>query len=234
MLRRSYAAGAVAAAFALSGTAFAADMPAPEPSPQPAPAPAPAPAFYDWTGVYGGITGGYAWGDYDVTDPDFGSRSFDGDGALLGGTIGSNWQVNNWVFGLEGDLSWADMSGSTNFAPDDPDVHMSADNDWLGTIRGRVGFALDEVLIYGTAGAAFTKANIDMSIDNAVHSDSNTHTGWTAGGGIEAALTEAVSAKVEYLYADFGSENFMLHDEVVSADYDAHIVRAGLNYRFSW
>jgi outer membrane immunogenic protein len=236
MLRKSFAIGTFAAAFAVAGAAGAADMPAPDYTPPPVATPAP--MFYDWTGVYAGITAGYAWGDYGLgvtpgTGPLVGgplaSRGFSGDGFLLGGTLGANWQVNNWVFGLEGDLSWADMDGSTTFAA--PAYTVSADNRWFGTLRGRVGVALDQVLIYGTGGAAFTSIK---ATDSLGFSDSNTHTGWTLGGGLELALTDNLSAKAEYLYADFGSKRYTLGDGPVGMDYDAHIIRAGLNYRFSW
>ncbi len=228
MLRKFLTGGVAASALMIAVPAFAADMPAPTYTPPPMAEPAPAPFAYDWTGVYVGINAGYAWGEYGVGDPDFGGFSMDGDGALIGGTVGANWQVDQFVFGIEGDLSWADMDGSTAPAPG---VVVNAENKWFGTVRGRLGFAVDQILIYGTGGAAFT--SVDAEIPG-LGSDSNTHVGWTLGAGIEAALTENISAKAEYLYADFGSEDYTIGGAITEVDYDAHVVRAGLNYRFSW
>lgn len=222
---------------ALAGPALAADMPAPTFPTEPVPAPAPAPLLFSWSGVYAGLNVGHAWGDYGFeTTPGttFGPLpgiGFDGDGFLAGAQLGANWQVDQFVFGIEGDIAWAGMDGEAAFGAPFAPYAVTADNRWLGTLRGRLGIALDQVLVYGTAGAAFT--NIRAS-DTLGFTDSNTHTGWTVGAGVEAALTDAVSAKVEYLYADFGSRSYDLGDGAVRGDYDTHIVRAGLNYRFSW
>lgn len=228
MLRNSIAAGAFAAAFAVAPV-MAADMPMPDFAAPPAPAPAP--SFYDWTGVYGGLHAGYAWGDYSASAPALPrTYSFDGDGFLAGGQIGANWQIDQFVFGIEGDLSWADMDGSTVI----PATALTAtgDNKWLATIRGRAGIAIENVLIYGTAGAAFTRINQGVV---GVGSDTNTHTGWTVGAGLEIGLTENVSVRGEYLYTDFGNKTYNLPAPVgdVRADYDAHVLRAGINYRFN-
>ncbi len=223
MFKRTLFAGAAAAI--LATPAFAADMPAYEPAPAPAPS-APSPIFYDWTGVYGGIAVGYGWGSYDVTAaPSF---DFDGNGFLAGGTLGSNWQSGQFVFGLEGDMSWAGMDGST-IAPWN-DRTLSVKNRWYGTLRGRAGVAIDEILLYGTGGVAATRINAS----DPVASSTNTHTGWTLGGGIEAGLMENVSAKVEYLYSDFGNRTYHLDNGPTRIDNSSHIVRTGVNYRFSW
>jgi len=111
----------------LSGAAVAADLPTMVPPP-PAPMLSTTPLAYNWSGFYIGAHGGWAFGD----------GAFD-DGAVVGGQIGFNWQFNNFVLGVEGDGSWADVGGA----------------DSLETIRARGGFAFDRFLAYGTGGGAF-------------------------------------------------------------------------------
>jgi outer membrane immunogenic protein len=220
MYKRLLLAGAASALVA--APALAADMPTPVYTPSPVAAPSP--IFYDWTGVYAGVTAGYAWGKYGMNVP---SHTFSGNGFMVGGTLGSNWQVDQLVFGLEGDWSWAGMDGRTAIvAP-----MVSAENRWFGTMRGRLGFAVDQIMLYGTGGLAFTSIK---GFDTAGFSSTNMHTGWTLGTGIEAGMTENVSVKVEYLYADFGNKTYNLANGPRRIDNSSHIIRAGVNYRFSW
>jgi outer membrane immunogenic protein len=129
----------------------------------------PAPAF-SWTGPYLGLTGGYGWGT---------SSGFKG-----GGYAGYNFQINpNWVVGVEGDIL-----GSTQRT-----------NSWDSSVRGRLGYAYDRYLFYGTGGVAFG----DVKNGGA----SSTRTGWTLGAGVEAALTNNMTARVEYRYTDLGTAN---------------------------
>ncbi len=232
MLKRSLIGGVAAFGLLAGGAAFAADMPTY--TPPAAPAPMAPVGFYDWTGVYAGIVGGYAWGDYN----DALGGSVDGDGALIGGTLGANWQVDQFVFGIEGDLSWSDIDGGITEVIAGQTFSTSVEHEWLATIRGRLGVAVDSMLIYATGGLAI--ASIDASVatsgplGSAAGSDSNTHTGWTLGAGIEAGLTENLSIKAEYLYVDLGSENYTFGGvDAGGLDWDGHVIRAGLNYRFN-
>lgn len=234
MLRTNIAVGAFAAAFAFAAPAIAADMPQPDYSKAPVVQPAPQ-TFYDWTGVYAGLNAGYAWGDFegDGIDPAgaFGG-DFDGDGFIGGATLGANWQFDQFVFGVEGDFNFADISGSTTFgvAP----ATVGAETNWLSTVRGRAGIAIDNILIYGTGGVAFADVDSSYAGPGGVGSDSNTHTGWTAGAGVEVGMTPNLSVKAEYLYVDLGDESYN-YTPTAAADLelDSHIVRAGLNYRFN-
>jgi opacity protein-like surface antigen len=97
--------------------------------------------------------------------------------------------------------------------------------DWVGTVRGRIGFAFDRFVVFGTGGFAWTNAEVDVGGVN----DSNFHGGWTAGGGIEAAITGNISAKAEYLYMDFSDE---LYAGVGTIDPELHTFRIGVNYKF--
>jgi outer membrane immunogenic protein len=187
--------------------------------------PAKAPLYmappYNWTGFYVGINGGGAWGSSDFSAP-FPTGAFDLSGGLVGGTVGYNWQMGQFVFGVEGDIDWSHISGSTACGG----TSCETKNDWLATARGRLGYAFDRFLPYVTGGAAF--GNIKTNIPG-VGSTSDTNVGWTVGGGIEAAVAGPWTAKVEYLYVDLGRGGSILGSD---AKFNANVVRAGLNYRF--
>jgi len=200
-----------------TASASAADI-ARRPMPMKAPAYAP---IYNWTGAYIGINGGGGWGRSDYSAP-FPTGSFNTSGGLVGGTLGYNWQMGQLVFGVEGDIDWSNIRGSTPCAG----TTCETRNDWLGTARGRLGYAFGRFLPYVTGGAAF--GNVKTNIAG-IGSASDTKAGWTLGGGLEYGLAGPWSIKAEYLYVDLG------HDSVVlgsNANFHANVVRAGLNYRF--
>ena len=104
--------------------------------------------LYKWTGFYVGLNGGGAWG-HSRWDS---AGGFDVTGGLLGGTIGYDWQTGPLVFGVESDLDWTHIGGSTtSFCP----LGCKTSNSWLGTVRGRVGYAVDRIMPYVTGGLAF-------------------------------------------------------------------------------
>jgi outer membrane immunogenic protein len=177
---------------------------------------------YNWTGFYVGINGGGGWGGRSSYSAPFPSGSFDASGGLVGGTIGYNWQMNQVVFGLEGDIDWSNIRGSTTCGA----TTCSLRNDWLGTARGRLGYGFDRFLPYVTGGAAF--GNIHNTIAG-VGSADETRAGWTLGGGVEYGLNGPWTIKAEYLYVDLGSGGTVAGS---SANFRTNIVRAGLNYRF--
>ncbi len=117
--------------------------------------PAKAPAYvtpaYNWTGFYVGINGGGGFGHSTLTNA-AGSTGYNVNGGLVGGTLGYNYQINQWVLGIEGDIDWADISGNTS-AGICAGVTCSTKNDWLATVRGRVGYAFDRFMPYVTGGA---------------------------------------------------------------------------------
>ena len=210
---------------ALTGTAAAADLP-----PRPAPAPyykAPvALPVYNWTGFYIGINGGGGFGrsQWDSTG------SFNTSGGLVGGTVGYNYQFGQGVVGLEGDIDWANINGTTNTAC--PFGCKTSDH-WLSTVRGRLGYAADRFMPYVTGGAAFGDIR---AATPGFPSFTKNNAGWTLGGGIEAAIAGPWTAKVEYLYVDLGSVNCGLNCAagmpVDNVTFRANILRAGVNYRF--
>jgi outer membrane immunogenic protein len=223
----------------LAATASAADLPVVYKA---------APVF-SWTGCYVGVEGGGVWGHSqeiaaDPTRPSFGlpiNNGFDMSGGLVGGTAGCNYQVSNWVFGAENDISWTNASGSAHDIPpfSTPATNQTSEK-WLDTLRGRAGFAWNSVLFYGTGGAAFAGTTVRVSGPINTVSDSQTRTGWTAGAGIEWAAFEHLTAKLEYLHADFGNANYINPTVVIggatfvtrNAPLRNDIVRAGVNYKF--
>lgn len=200
-------------------SAAAADLPRAMPAKAPAYTP---PPLYNWTGLYIGINGGGGWGSSDFSAP-FSSGSFDTSGGLIGGTMGYNWQMGQVVFGLEGDLDWSNIRGSSVCGGI---TTCETRNDWLGTFRGRLGYALDRFMPYVTGGLAV--GNVKTSVAGFGDS-SDTRAGWTLGGGIEAAIAGPWTAKVEYLYVDLGNTGSVFGSD---ASFHTNIVRAGLNYRF--
>ena len=187
-------------------------------------------AYYNWTGFYVGINGGYGWGESNWSVP---AVSNSPKGALIGGTIGFNYQVGSFVWGLEGDYDWADIKDSAACGA----FSCETKNSWLATARGRVGYAFDRWLPYFTGGAAFGKVEAN-STNPAAPGASDTRTGWTVGGGVEYAFLGSWSAKLEYLYVDLGSFDCNAACSGAAAvgstvDFKTNIIRAGLNYKFS-
>ena len=209
-----------------AGSAFAADIPRAAP-PYRTPAYV-APAF-TWTGLYVGINGGYGWGT--STWSGFPGGDANPNGGLFGVTLGYNWQLpgSPWMFGLEGDVDWTNLRGSfTNAACP---AGCQTRNNWLGTGRVRVGYAIDRVLPYVTGGFAVG----DIRANPAAFAGTNsTELGWTIGAGIEAAIAPQWTAKLEYLYVDLGSTGCSAAacGIATNVDFRASLVRAGLNFKF--
>ena len=198
---------------------------------------------HDWNGIYGGLNGGYAFGhskaEYAVVNGAEGAH-FDDNGGLAGGQIGFNFQSGNMVFGFETDIDWSHIKGST-IVDEVKGSRLSGQVDWFGTVRARIGFAVDNLLIYGTGGFAYGGIKVGLSnyIDSSSPylSSSATATGWTAGGGSEFALNKNWSIKGEYLYVSLGNASFSLNDgntQVASGKGNTYfnVMRAGLNYKF--
>lgn len=201
---------------AVSVPAFAADLPMAPPPPVEAPAYVPA---FTWTGFYVGANAGYAFGQADIDEAV--SEVDEADGFVGGGQVGYNYQFGNFVLGAEADLSYFGLEA------EDGDFGLEA--NWLGTIRGRVGYAFDRLMVYGTGGVAFSDIGYAVPDTGDGDDDDDTQIGWTVGGGVEGMITENISAKLEYLYVNFSDEDQFGEE----TDLDAHVIRAGLNYKFS-
>jgi len=206
--------------------------------------------LHNWTGPGVGITGGYGWGHSNQTDSGVPCAFFatcgpiillDGsysvDGGIIGGALGYDWQKGPWVFGIAGDYSWADISGSSDTCGASSLVPHScgAKLESLGTLRGRIGYAMAATgnwLPYVTGGLAVG----DLKAWDAffASSGSDFRAGWTVGAGVEAGLTQRWTFKFEYLYVDLGvGQVFDVVPGVPeSVSFTANIIRAGVNYRF--
>jgi len=184
---------------------------------------------YNWSGWYAGINGGWGWSNASLSGAPR-SGDLDGSGGLFGGTLGYNWQNNQVVFGIEGDLDWSNIKGNATCRGG---LTCSVRNEWLGTVRGRVGYAMDRVMPYITGGLAFGDVNARAT---GFPGASDMRTGWTLGGGVEFALSAPWTAKLEYLYVDLGDFNCGRACGAPAGpdrvEFRSHIVRAGLNYRF--
>ena len=248
----------------LSGSAFAADLPARMPMKAPAVAAVP----YSWTGCYVGAHAGAGWGHSSISDPNAGAPGFgfsitptpggtigmNGVGAVVGGQVGCDYQFqSNWVVGLAGDFSWANIDASEN----DPfftgkngnPIAMHTKTDFLATATGRLGYAWDRYLIYAKGGAAWAhnKYNID-NLSNFANgfciagvgcyvTASETRLGWTAGAGFEWAFANNWSAFAEFDYYDFGNHGVTFTSQIgTSAPYNVkqniEVAKIGINYRF--
>lgn len=228
----------VLAAAAAASPAFAADLPQRMPPPPQAPAVynPPPPPQYNWGGIYFGLNGGYGFGNSTWNSSTGSTGSFNSNGGLIGSTIGANFQSGPFVFGVEGDLDWADVSGSAACATAVPSTTCETQNNWLGTFRGRVGYAWDRVLLYATAGGAVGDIKAITSGGGTVGSVDSTEFGWTAGAGVEFALAENWTARVEYLYVDLSNGSWSCTGAgcgtATSVSFDENLVRAGLDYKF--
>ena len=256
------------------GSAVAADLPIKAPRAAPAP-------YFSWSGFYVGAHVGYGWADFDFRDPYIElnqpvlflpgliigvplERTYDGSNFLGGLQAGVNAQFGPIVVGVEGDVSWTKIDGAFRSTSSSlggaitTAEGVSTNLDWLATLRGRLGWAFDRFLVYGTGGVAFGgvdgAGDITVTIVNTgtlslAASDRRTHVGWAAGAGVEGIITPNITAKVEYLYADLG---WLKHEGPATiggtlaaalppglsirggGDFAAavHTVKLGINYRF--
>jgi outer membrane immunogenic protein len=173
-----------------------------------------------WAGFYVGANVGATFGDELDVDTEFESFTLDIDNALMAGIhIGYNWQTpSNWVYGIEADL------GIVNDEIEDEDV-----TDYLATIRGRLGYAFGNSLIYGTAGVAFVGYGDDLQDAGS----DDTAVGFVVGGGVEHKLSNNFSLGVEGLYYNVSSDGENIFDGNFDIDRDFWAVRARATYHFN-
>ena len=278
----------------LTAGAMAADLPS-----RRAPAPYVAVPVFTWTGFYAGVNAGYGFGvgnsnnnSFTVVNPGTvtpnafpagtvvttgGGNNGNSDGFVGGGQIGYNYQIGNFVIGIEADAQYADLGGRRNNGTTfiTPALaaggagaffggvnNTTASIDYFGTVRGRIGYAMDRLLVFGTGGFAYGAGGGNNSCVVAATGfvvtagacgggRDNFRTGYAAGGGVEYAFTPNLTGKIEGLYVDLGrnrQNNFL---GVVGGAGGAAgvpvfrtaggrnnsdefvVVRAGLNYKFN-
>ncbi|WP_436638363.1 outer membrane protein [Microbaculum sp. FT89] len=259
--------GAVSLAALAPMAAQAADMPQYTPPPVVTAVPT-----WDWTGFYAGLNAGYGWSSSDdvnvsVVDPGgafFGpcltagacpnGMSYSRDGFVGGAQAGYNWQIDQFVVGFEADIEYTDMNGggtvTTAVAPfANGRFTSTSDINWLATLRGRAGLAIDRTLLYVTGGLAVGGVEDTFrwgfpgvpQVYNGSNSD--TEWGWTVGGGLDYAITDNIVLGAEVLYFDLGSTTvngvaaapFVAPagtSMAVNYDHDGVIARARLSYKF--
>lgn len=159
-------------------------------------------------------------------------------GGFVGGVnAGYSWQMENVVLGLEGDIEFAGLKGDTDLVDDTGAKigEVEKEIDWLGSLRLRAGYAFDRVLPYVTGGLAVGGAELSLhDLNQKVAKDSDTKWGWTIGAGLDYALTDNLTARIEYRYTDLGSieTGDPLTSGEVESDLSFHAVRAGLGWHF--
>jgi outer membrane immunogenic protein len=223
--------------------------------------PPPYVTVFDWTGFYAGGQFGFAYADspftYAATSlaactavtgaaDDCQTRGNVNANGLAGGLqTGFNQQIGRFIWGLEGDITWRGQSGKATFLPAFGAVQRFAEsNDWLITLRPRLGFAYYRAFLYATAGAAWSSVSHSVSFTDGLAlppltaHEAAIRAGWTLGAGLEYALASHLTFKGEYLFIDLGSVTlptpasggwFATTTRFAEQE---HILRAGLNYRF--
>jgi outer membrane immunogenic protein len=227
---------AAAIVVAASGYALASDLPTPS-----LPAPLRS-VVYNWTGFYLGINSGFGTGNSNWSDGPIGtSGNFPISGFLVGGTLGVNYQIADYVFGIEGDGDWANLRGNSGYtcgaiaAVVPPPASCQTHSQWMTTVRGRVGYAFGRILLYGTAGAAF--GNIQTGVSPPSTFDSSAEPGWTFGAGLEVAFAPNWTVKAEYLFVDLPNASCTSVGNCGGAagsivSFNENIDRAGVNFKF--
>lgn len=202
------------------------------------------PLVYDWSGFFVGLNGGYGFsGDETVRlKPSFQDKAgrLDLNGLFGGAQVGANWQTGNWVVGAEADLQLSDIVDSDTRRVNGLDVSSKGAIDWFSTVRLRSGYAIDNIMIFGTGGLALAGMNHKVhTVDDpsaAINlSDTYTASGWTAGAGVEWGFSANSSAKIEYLYTDLGKKEIgssLSDDSYFQATPSFQSIRMGVDFRF--
>lgn len=220
---------------------------------------------HNWSGFYVGGNLGYHWGKDDITssanpagwnnlaafiDSTY-PTALSPTGLMGGAQGGMNWQSSNLVFGIEADANWMGGNADRSFLYTNTLAgHVlinSTKSTFLGTLRPRLGIAVNRILFFGTGGLAIgtlkTNDTLIVPAGNVfTASGTKTRLGWTIGGGLEYALANSWSTKVEYSFVDLGSFDTSIpsctpcnpgSDIAVHHKYRENIFRAGINYRLS-
>jgi outer membrane immunogenic protein len=227
-----------AAVLALSaGAAFASDLPTHK-----APPPPPPPPVFTWTGCYVGLHAGGDFGHSDWTFPNGYEIGMNTEGAIGGGQVGCNYQMNNnFVVGGEGEIWGSGLAGSTSVADGEGVDRFKTRSDFAGDVALRGGYALDRLLFFGKVGLAMAQYQYKTTYTDGIFSESwsanATHTGLLLGLGLEYALDMHWSIKGEYDYIDWGDGSSTFTGPSggpgnTSFKNEENILKAGVNYRF--
>ncbi len=236
-------------ALMIGGPAVAADLSRPAPAPVYTKAPPMAPIF-SWTGFYIGGNIGGAWANDNITDNLFGLNFNNGNNAVFvgGGQAGFNYQVGSVVFGVEGDFDWAANNNNTVtgiIGPFGNTFTASANDRWIATVAGRLGYAADRWLFYVKGGGGWVGANsftvTDVTTGASITAgNSNTLSGWLVGGGVEWAFANNWSLRAEYDFLGLSTRTFtvpatspiLVGDTFTTGKNNVQMATIGINYRF--
>ncbi len=225
----------------LTGSAFGADLRVPPMMPAPVPP-------FTWTSCYAGVRAGGGWGQKDLTDTTgdvsavtgFTSANLDINGYMVGGQIGCDYQFTaNWVAGIEGAASGGNIGNSTIVAVPGDNATFKETTDFLASVTGRVGYAWDRWMVYGKGGVAFVTDRYHLTDDLQTYAFDGIESriGWTAGLGVEWAVWEDWSVKLEYDYYGFGQRSVNFVDSTLSfvigpenIKQNIQVVMLGLNF----
>lgn len=246
-----------------SSQVLAADLPTRNLAPvAPAPIVVMPPAF-TWTGFYAGINVGYSklnsslsgrysdklgkYRDEGARDAEkFGAAKTSANDWSFGGQVGYNYQFGSWVAGVEADF--AKHTGKVGVAG--MPRSWSVEDKFGSTVRARLGYAFDRLLVYGTGGLALSQMGVSYGNPNAAAQNANLqpnarggakntitrtnwHAGYVVGAGVEYAVTDNVTVKAEYLYTKLNKKTYVLpENEKAKASLGGSEVRMGLNYKF--
>ena len=174
--------------------------------------PAAASASSNWDGLYIGAHLGYGWGTGTFASTNTASLT----GFSAGAQEGYNFHLSDGVIaGVEGDLTWNNEQGTFGGS-------TTERINWDGSVRGRLGLDLGQIMPYAEAGVAFANATVASAY-------SQTHVGWTVGAGVEFMMADNLSANVEYRYSNYGTQNYAGSTPIALTD---NSLRVGLNYHF--
>jgi len=220
---------ATAVLVAASASAFAADLPSRRPPPVYTPVP-----LFTWTGFYVGGDIGYTWGTDTHSNPAGAVFQATPQGEIGGAHIGYNYQISQFVVGLEGDVDGLSFRNTVG-VPGGGVVATTIPIE--GSVRGRLGYAWDRALFFATGGAAFAQVQHNYfnaaGVSDPGNTYSSTRVGWTVGGGVEYALSNNWSVRGEYRYADFGrSSDVISTGAVIGNHVIEHRVTVGFSYKF--
>jgi outer membrane immunogenic protein len=199
---------------------------------------------FSWTGFYLGVNAGSGWGRTNTDELCFdcspspvfplGKHSYSG--FIGGGQIGFNYQFGNLVLGVESDFDATDIHGASTAGPDD--YTNTTRYNWIASVRGRGGWAINNFYLYATGGAAFADVrHSSLDFSTGAPEASTTKTGSVVGGGLEYAIGNHWSIRGEYLYYDIGSNRLQINlvpIRPVYFQFTDHVQsgRAGINYKF--
>jgi outer membrane immunogenic protein len=214
--------------------------------------------IFTWTGFYVGAHGGGAWANKDFSGTTYSAAgalsnqtgfSISPTGWLGGGQFGANYQSGSWVFGIEADVSWANLTGSSSCSSNVAGAIAFSQNcnatiNGLGTLAGRLGFAVDRALIYGKGGVAWASDSYTLDSTTILgplsFNANESRWGWMVGAGFEYSFADNWSWKIEYNYMDFATRSVLLNDSTGLFNLNSNVgerinvVKAGINYRWGW